>query len=93
MVQFGTVVNGVLVFDGPPPPEGTRLRLEPTDVDDDLWDELDKMPPPLPTETREEFLESLRQSIEDVKAGQGIPADQAFAQIRAELGLPPKPGR
>ena len=46
-------------------------------------------PPPEPTgETRAEFLDSLRQSIADIKAGKGIPIEEAFARIRAELNLP-----
>ncbi len=90
MTREGTVVNGVIVLDGPPPfPEGTRVRVEAAD-DAELWDELADVPPPPATETREEFLESLRQSVADVKAGRGIPAAEAFARIRAELGLPPK---
>jgi hypothetical protein len=90
MAIEGTVVNGVLVFDGPPPPDGTRLRLEVADADDDLWDELDKVPPPPTTETYEEHLEALRQSIAEMKAGvPGMPLKEAMAKIAAELNLPP----
>ncbi|HYH66420.1 MAG TPA: hypothetical protein VD866_17130 [Urbifossiella sp.] len=87
MTCEGTVVNGTIVFDGPPPfPEGTRVRVEAA-ADAELWDELARVPPP-PTETREEFLEGLRQAHADMKAGLGVPAAEAFARIRAELGLP-----
>lgn len=87
MTRVGTVVNGVIVPDGPPPPEGARVRLL---VGDEavLWDELAAGPPPA-TESRDEHLENLRQSLADIKDGRGVPAVEAFAQIRADLGLPP----
>jgi hypothetical protein len=89
MAIEGTVVNGVLVFDGPPPPEGTRLRVELSDTDTDLWDELARVPPP-PTDTYEEHLQALRQSIAEMKAGvPGMPLKEAMARIAAELNLPP----
>lgn len=87
MVQHGTVVNGVIVPDGPPPPDGTRVvfQTEAT-ADDDMWDELAKVPPPPATETREEYLQSLRDSIAEVEAGvPGLSVDEAFARVDAEL--------
>ncbi len=83
MVQYGTVVNGVIVPDGSPPPEGTRFRLVAEDADwDEAWDE---MPPPA-NETREEFLQSLRDSIASAKAGdKGMTVDEAFAKLDADL--------
>ncbi|MFO0796034.1 MAG: hypothetical protein U0804_01080 [Gemmataceae bacterium] len=89
MTWEGTLVNGTVVFDTPPPlPEGTRVRVESAD-DAELWDELARVPPPSETETREEFLASLRQSVADMRAGvKGTPVAEAFARIRAELGLP-----
>ncbi len=48
MVQYGMVKNGVIVPDGSPPPEGTRFRLVAED------DDLDNMPTPPASETREE---------------------------------------
>jgi len=89
MTIEGTVVNGVLVFDGPPPPEGTRLRLEMPDADDDLWDELSKVPPPPTTETYEEHLANLRLSMQDAKDGLGRPLDEVMAEIAKEFNLPP----
>jgi hypothetical protein len=85
MVQRGTVRNGVIVPEGPPPPEGTEVVFEPAGADTDKdWGDI-----PPSTETREEILESLRQSIAETKAGvKGIPLDEAMAQIRAELNLP-----
>ena len=81
MVLEGTVVNGVIVPDGPPPPEGTRVRVE--FAADDDWEDA---PPPPDTETREEFLESLRQSIAEVAAGEkGMSVEEAFAQGDAEI--------
>lgn len=61
--------------------EGTTL-LE----DDDLDAELAAMPVPPGTETHEEFLESLRQSIAEVKSGvPGLSVEEAFANVDAEL--------
>lgn len=90
MTREGTVVNGAVVFDGPPPfPEGTRVRVEAA-ADAELWDELARIPPPPETETREEFLQSLRQSYADMKAGvKGTPAAEFFAELRRELGAAP----
>jgi hypothetical protein len=84
MVHYGTVVNGVIVPDGPTLPEGTRVRLEPADIED-----FDDVTFP-PTDTYEEHIESLRQSIAEIKAGvPGILLDEAMARISAELNLPP----
>ena len=86
MVQHGTVVNGVIVPDGPPPPDGTRVVFQTeAAADDALWDEL-KVPPPPTAETREEFLESLRQSVAEAEAGEkGVSVEEAFAEIDQEL--------
>lgn len=93
MALEGTVVNGVLVFDGPPPPDGTRLRVELSDADSDLWDELARVPPP-PTDTYEEHLEALRQSIAEMKAGvPGMPLAEFAAQLKKEFGVPSETGK
>lgn len=62
-------------------------------ADDDLDAELAAMPVPPETETHEEFLEGLRQSIADIKAGKnlGCPVDEVFADIARELNLPKVP--
>lgn len=86
MALEGTVVNGVLVFDGPPPPEGTRVRME--IVEDDF----DDVAPPPPTETREEFLTSLRESIANVNDGQGVDARQFLKELAIKKKLPLLPG-
>jgi PHD/YefM family antitoxin component YafN of YafNO toxin-antitoxin module len=36
-------------------------------------------------------LEGIRQGLEDMRAGRTIPLDEAFADIRRELGLPQAP--
>ncbi|QDU19259.1 hypothetical protein [Urbifossiella limnaea] len=89
MTCEGTVVNGTIVFDNPPPfPEGTRVRVESAD-DADLWDELARVPAPPETETREEFLASLRQSVADVRAGaKGKPLAEFAAELKREFGTP-----
>lgn len=73
MAVYGTVVNGVVVIDGPPLPEGTRV-----------WVEDCQIPPS--EETHEEFLQSLRDSIADAEAGKpGLTVDEAMAAVDAEL--------
>lgn len=76
MVRRGTVVNGVIVPEGPPLPEGLQVMIDP-EVEGLFTDE-----------TYEEFLESLRVSIEETKAGlTGRPAEEVFAEMREELRL------
>ncbi len=58
----GTVANGVIVPDGPPPPQ---------------------------TETYEEHLANLRQSVQDAKDGLGRPLDEVMAEIAKEFNFPP----
>jgi hypothetical protein len=83
----GTVMNGVVVFDGNPQlPEGTRVRVE-------LADE-NEIPrnPALEPGTREEELAALRESIEDMKAGRGRPAREVLKEIALKFKLPLQPG-
>lgn len=98
MTLEGTVVIGAVVPDGGVRlPEGARVRLEV--VDDPADDELDYLLDPagesLPDDhpmapyDREKELAILRQSIEDVKAGRGIPLDEAIEELSREFGLPP----
>jgi len=83
MTLGGTVKNGVIVPDGAPPPDGTRVRMEVVEDDPNAWE---NFTPPPTTETRAEFLDSLRQSIADVKAGvKGRTVDEVFAEVDAEL--------
>lgn len=83
MMLEGTVVNGVIVPDGGAAlPEGTRVRIE--------LEEQFEYPHPMAPYDREKELALLRQGIADIQAGvPGIPLDEAFARIRAELNLPP----
>jgi hypothetical protein len=80
----GTVVNGVIVLDGAPQlPEGARVRVELAADDPDAWE---NAPPPPSTESREELLASLRESIAEAKAGvPGRTVDEVFAEVDAEL--------
>ena len=90
MVRLGTMRNGVIVPDEPDTiPEGTRVALDLTaDDGEGAWP--DDAPPPPSTETREEFLASLREDIAAIRAGErGLPVADAFARIRADLGFPP----
>lgn len=84
MTHEGAVVNGVIVLEaGTRLPEGARVYVELAD-DDDLF------PPPEPYD-REKELAILRQSLEDVKAGRGMPFEEFMAKLAAELDLPPVP--
>jgi hypothetical protein len=80
----GMVVNGVIVLkDGLKLPEGARLQVELTDPDD--------LAPPPELYDREKELAILRASIEDMKAGRGVPFEEFMAQLAEELNLPPLP--
>ena len=71
----GTVVNGAIVPDvALGLPDGMRIRFE---IEDDG-------PEPL---TREEHLAALRESIEDMKAGRGMPLDEAMDEICRKYNL------
>jgi hypothetical protein len=85
MTLEGTVINGSIVLDGGAKlPEGTRVQVEVTG-DDDLG------PPPEPY-NREQELAILREALEEVKAGGGMPAREFLKQIAQEFGLPLAPG-
>jgi len=90
MTLEGTVVNGVIVLDGAPQlPEGARVRIE-FSHDDDTWDDL--APPPT-TETYEEHLAILRQSIAESKAGiGGVEARQFLKELAIKHNLPLQDG-
>ena len=78
MVPRGTVVNGVIVPDGPPPPEGTRVMFD--------HDEVYEYPHPMAAYDEEKELALLRESFAELDAGkQGRPADEVFAEIFQEL--------
>ena len=62
----GTIVNGQVRLNAPSNlPEGTRVRLLP---EADAWSERDELPPQS-TESYEEHLAGLRESIAESKAG------------------------
>jgi hypothetical protein len=86
MTLESAVVNGVIVLDGARLPEGARVRVELADEGDD-----DCFPPPEPYD-REKELAVLRESLEDVKAGQGVDARQAPKQLAEKYHLPFEPG-
>jgi len=72
-MHVAQVKNGRLTLDEPTDlPEGTVVPLE---IADD-WDDLDD-------EERAALHESLRESIEQMKAGQTIDIEQALAELRA----------
>ena len=72
-MHVAQVKNGRLTLDEPTDlPEGSVVPLE---IADD-WDELDD-------EERAELHESLRESIEQMKAGKTIDLEQALAELHA----------
>jgi len=84
MAIEGTVLNGVIVLEGAVKlPEGARVLVELAEVDDD-----DLAPPPEPYD-REQELAILREAIEDVKAGRGVPFEEAMAELARKHNLPP----
>lgn len=78
MTIEGTVVNGVIVFDGNPTlPEGARVRIE-VAADDELGDNL----APPATETHAEHLAALRDSLAAMDAGEkGRSVAEVFDEI------------
>jgi hypothetical protein len=83
----GAVVNGVIVLDGTPQlPDGTRVRVELAESD------LDDLEPPPTTETREELLASLRESMEEAENGGGVNARQFLKELAKKHNLPLQPG-
>lgn len=91
----GVFVNGQIVPDARPLPDGTRVRFEvvgkvaaPAEVGE-LADE-DEDCPPMPEEPadRATEIELLRQSIADAKAGIGLVTHEQFmAELAAEFGF------
>jgi len=80
----GTVVNGMIVLDGGPSlPEGARVNVELA------FDDADDIGAPPEPYDREEVLASLREGLEDIKAGRGRPFDEVMAEIAKEYNLPP----
>ena len=72
-MHIAQVKNGRLTLDEPTDlPEGSVVPLE---ISDD-WDDLDD-------EERAELHESLRESIEQMKAGKTIDLEEALAELRA----------
>ena len=76
MSLLGTVVKGVIVLDGSPTlPEGARVQVLLNE------NESDDLPLPQSTETYEEHLAALRESMEDMKAGRTRPAREVLKEI------------
>ena len=75
--------NGVIVIDGPPLPEGTRIGLEVADSTDPGY----PMPSPA-MESYPEHLAALRQFILEAEAGLGRPLDEMMTEIASEFDLP-----
>lgn len=96
MTRVGTVVNGVIVPNGPPPPEGALVRFE-VEIEDEIdppAGEQYEYPHPLAPYDREKELALLRQRVGETKAGvPAVPLKQAMDRIAATLNLPPvEPG-
>jgi hypothetical protein len=78
MVQRGTVVNGVIVPDGSPPPDGTRVLFE--------KEEAFEYPHPLAPHDRDKEIALLRASIAQMDAGEeGSSVEDVFGEIYRQL--------
>jgi hypothetical protein len=83
MALEGTVVNGTIVLDGGVKlPEGARVQVELADAD---------CTPPTEPYEREKELAILREALDDVRAGRGVPFEQFMTELAAEHKLPPVP--
>jgi len=84
MALEGIVVNGVIVLEsGAALAEGARDRVEVEDPDD--------LVPPSEPYDRDKELAILREALEDVKAGRGMPFEEFMAKLAVEYQLPPVP--
>ena len=85
MTLEGTIINGVVVFDGDTKvPEGAKVR-----VDFAADAETLEYPHPLATYDRKKEVALLRDRIANRDAGgPGIPLKEAMTRIAAELNLP-----
>lgn len=91
MAVQGTIVNGHIRLDTPSSlPEGTRVKLEVSE--EAPLDELDAVPPPPSTESYEEHLARLRESIAEAKAGHTRPAREVLKELALKYDLPLLPG-
>lgn len=87
MTIEGTVQNGVIVLDGGAQlPEGCAVRVEMTEPDD--FDDIG--PPPEPYD-REQELAILREAVEDMKAGRGVPFEEFMVELAVKYNLPLAP--
>jgi len=81
----GVFVNGRIVPDARPLPDGTRVRFVPLPDDDD---DDSGPPPPDEPDDRATELQILRQSIADAKASIGLVTHGQFmAELAAEFGF------
>jgi hypothetical protein len=87
MTLEGTIVGGHVRLDMPSSlPDGTRVRLVTNE------DDLDDLPPPLPTETYEQHMAQLRESVAESKSGQTRPAREVLKELAIQHGLRLLPG-
>jgi hypothetical protein len=78
MLQRGTVLNGVIVPDGPPQPDGTRVLFE--------NEEVFEYPHPLAPYDEEKELALLRESLALMDSGErGQSVEEVFAEIYQRL--------
>lgn len=87
MALEGTVVNGVIVLQGTPLPEGQKVYVN---LADEFSSE-DELDPPGSFDSPEQILEALRESFEDKKAGRTRPFRVALDEILANNQLPSLP--
>jgi len=85
MPIFGTITNGLIRLDHLPDlPEGTRVMFD--NMAELEEDDFDDLPIPEPTETREQFLASLKQAHDEAMRGEpGFTIQEAMAIVRESL--------
>lgn len=88
MTLEGIVRGIVMIPEGTPPSEGARVRHKLLDADED-----DGIGPLPTTETREEILAAIRESVAEARAGVGgVEAREFLKWIALAYGLPLMPG-
>ena len=77
-VYSGKFVDGKVVVDGDPPPDGTEVEVYVVEEGAEVW---------LTPDQEDEIAEA----IERLDRGEGIPAEQVLAELRRLEDSPPSP--
>ena len=77
-VYSGKFVDGKVVIEGDPPPDGTEVEVRVVEDGGEVW---------LTADMEDEIV----QAIAELDRGEGIPAEQVLAEIRRPRGVPQSP--